>query len=183
MIKNIVLVLFLGITVFSMVKYRIELKARYALQEELSKAQDQITVLANEKQNLLQDLKKEQELKEQLGQKNTALKDNLRASVKRISRLFNDSGKAQAELEEVEGRLSILKAENRALIEGRKKIQTENEQFKIRLGSISELKQVIRDLKEKRRNNSDLALEGNRGFLLKDGRSTVKIEVIPAQKP
>lgn len=183
MAKNLALILLLGIAVFSMVKYRFELKVKYALQEELGKAQSQITTLANEKQNLLQDLKKEKELTTALEEKNSRLKENLKASTNKIKRLFSDNGQVKESLEETEARLSVLKAENKALIDSRKKIQSENEQFKMKFNSISELKQAIRDLKVNRRRSQDLAAEGNQGFLFKDGHSTVKIEVIPAQKP
>jgi len=184
-VKNIALILLLGITVFSMVKYASELRARYKLQDNLVLAQGQITVLVQEKQNLLQDLKKEKELKEQLELKNVKLKDHLRASKHRITRFFQDNAKIQNNLEDVSARLSILKAENRALIDSHKHIYMENEEFKLKLSSVVELKKAIKELKAKKRRNSDSEAEGNQGFLFKGGRPTalekVKIEVIPAQ--
>jgi len=184
-VKNIVLILLLGITVFSAVKYVSELQARYRLQESLAQAQGQITVLSEEKQNLLQDLKKEKELKAQLELKNAKFKDYLRASGNRIRRLFQGNAKIQNNLEDASASLSILKAENRALIDSRKRIYLENEGFKLKLSSVAELKKAIKELRAKKRRSSDLETEGNQGFLTKDGQLTtldkVKIEVIPAQ--
>ena len=73
MVKNIVLILLVGITVFSMVRYMSELRERYRLKESLTQAQGQVTVLVQEKQNLLQELEKEKKLKEQLALKNTKI--------------------------------------------------------------------------------------------------------------
>ncbi len=184
-VKNIALILLLGITVFSMVKYVSELRERFRLQDNLTQAQDQVTALAQEKQNLLQDLKKEKESKEQLEQQNAKLKGCLRASGNRIKRLFQDNAITRNNLEEASARLSILKAENRALIESHKRIYMENEGFKLKLSSVVELKKAIKELRAKKRRNFDSEAEGNQGFLIKDGRPTalekVKIEVLPAQ--
>jgi len=147
-VKNIALILLLGITVFSLVRYVSELKARYRLQDSLIQAQGEVAVLTQEKQNLLRQIGKEKELKEQLALKNISLKGYLRASKKRIARLFRDN-------ENTSAKFSILKAENRALIDSRK------------------------------RRTPALETEGNRGYLLKQGQSTtqarIKIEVVPAQ--
>lgn len=184
-LKNIALIGLVGITAFSMVKYVSELKARYMLQDSLGQAQGQIVVLAQEKQNLLQGLRKEKELKQQLELKNINLKDYLRASKERIARLFQSNASAQNDLEDTKIRFSILKAENRALIDSRRRIYIENEEFKLKLSSVDELKKAIGELKIKQREDLILETEGNRGFLTKDGRLTtpekIKIEVIPAR--
>ena len=185
MVKNILLILFIGITVFSMARYMSELKARYRVQESLTQAQGQITVLAQEKQNLLQEIEKEKALKEQLAQKNKNLKDYLMAGKRRITRLFHDNSKTQGSLEELNAKLFILKAENKALIDSHKRIYAENAQFKLKLSSIAELKKAIKELKARKLEVPEMEADGNQGFLIKDGRSTavdrVKIEVIPAQ--
>ena len=184
-VKNALLILLVGITVFSIIGYMSELKARYRLKESLTQAQAQISALAQDKQNLLQEIEKEKQLNENLALKNTNLKDYLKASKRKITRLFQDNAKDQDNLEELNAKLSILKAENKALINGRKRILSENEQFKFKLSSIAELKKAIREFKANKRKARDLKIEGNRGFLIKDGQPTaverVKIEVIPAQ--
>lgn len=184
-VKSIALILLLGITAFSMVKYVSELRERFRLQDSLAQAQNRVTVLVQEKQNLLQDLKKEEEFKEHLELKNAKLKGYLRAGSNKIRLLFQDNAISRNNLEEAAARLSILKAENRALIESHKRIYTEKEEFKLKLNSVVELKKAIKELRGKKRRGSDSPAGGNRGFLIKDGQPTalekVKIEVLPAQ--
>ncbi len=184
-VKNIALILLLSITAFSMVRYVSELKARYRLQDNLVQAQGEVAVLTQEKQNLLQELEKEKELNGQLALKNTNLKSYLRAGRNRIARLFRDNSTAKNNLDEVNAKLSILKAENQALIDSRKRIYAENEQFKTKLNSVAELRKAIRELKARKRKDTLLETKGNRGYLLKDGQLTtpakIKIEVVPAK--
>ncbi len=178
-------ILLLGITAFTMVKYLNELKARYRLQDSLAKAQDEIAVLAQEKQSLSKELGEEKELKEQLLLKYAGLKDYSRAGRNKIAHLFQDKARIQASLEDTSAKFSILKAENRALIDQRKRIYMENEQFKAKLSSVVELKKAIRELRIKKRKVLTLETEGNWGFLTKNGLLTspekVRIEVVPAQ--
>jgi chromosome segregation ATPase len=182
-IKNLALILLLGISAFSMIRYVSELKARFRLQDSLTQSQGEVAALTQEEQNLLQELGKEKELNTQLTAKNVNLKAYLKASKERITRSFRDISKAQNELEDVSAKFSVLKAENKALIDSRKRIYLENEQFKLKLSSVVELKKLIRELKFGKSRTPDLGTEGNQGFLIKDGRSTlekIKIEVIPA---
>jgi len=168
-----------------MFRYLSELKARYRLQDNLAQAQDEIAALAQEKQNLLQELGKEKGLKEQLASKNTVLRNHLRAGRNRIARLFQDNSTMRASLEDKSAKFSILKAENRALIEQRKRISAENEQFKAKLSSVIELKKAIRELRSKKRKVLASVTGGNRGFLTRDGQPTmqekIKIEAVPDQ--
>ena len=64
-VKNIALILLLGITIFSLIRYVSELRARYRLQDTLVQAQGEVKALTQQKQNLLRELEKEKELKEQ----------------------------------------------------------------------------------------------------------------------
>jgi len=140
--------------------------------------------LAQEKQNLLQEIEKEKELNKQLSAKNVNLKVYLKASKNRMVRLFQDNSRTQKELEDIGAKFSVLKAENRALIDSHKRRYIENEQFKLKLSSVVELKKAIRELRSKRTQASGSAAEGNQGFLIRDGRSTlekIKIEVVPAR--
>jgi len=184
MVKNIVLILLLGITGFSMIRYVSEVRQVYLLKNSLSQAQNEIESLNEEKQNLLQDIEKEKKLNEELTVKNLSYKENLKASNIKIKRLFKEKSIVENNLEEQSSRLAILKAENKALIEGRKKVLSENEQFKAKLSSVIELRKAIRELRKKKNSDPLIASQGNRGYLTKDGKSTtekVKIEVIPAQ--
>lgn len=184
-LKNILFILLIAFTAFSMFRYVGELKLRYRLQDDLTLAQGQIAALTQVKQNLLQEIEKEKMLKDQLAQKNTSLKGYLKAGKNRLTRLFRDNSKTKNDLEEINATLAILKAENQALIDSRKRLYEENEQFKSKLSSIDELKKAIQELKTNKHKPPILEIEGNRGFLIKDGQPTflekVKIEVIPAQ--
>ncbi|HNW39207.1 MAG TPA: hypothetical protein PL125_01285 [Candidatus Omnitrophota bacterium] len=183
-IKNLAFILLLGIAAFSMVRYVSELKARFRLQDSLTRSQGEVVALTQEKQNLLQEIGKEKELNAALAVKNLKLKANLKASQIRLKRLFRDSSQTQSELEDTSAKFAVLKAENRALIDIHKRIYVENEQFKFRLGSLQELKKAIKELKAKKRNASDSGIKGNQGFLIKDGNptsGTIRIEVNPAK--
>ena len=132
----------------------------------------------------MQEMGKEKELNEQLAVKNVNLKAYLKASKDRMRSLFRDNSKTQDELEEINAKFAVLKAENRALIDSHKRSYIENEQFKLKLSSVVELRKAIRELRANKSKAPGLETEGNRGFLIRDGRSTlekIKIEVIPAK--
>ena len=182
-IKDLALILLLGIAAFSMVRYVSELKARFRLQDSLTQAQGEVAALTKEKQNLLQELGKEKELNGELTARNVMLKDYSRASKARMTRLFRDNSKIQNEFEDINAKFAILKAENKALIDSHKRNYIENEQLRLKLSSVVELKKAIRELRMKRPKDLGLETEGNRGFLIREGRSTsekIKIEVVPA---
>lgn len=183
-IKNLALILLLGVTVFSMVRYVSELKARFRLQDSLTQSQGEVAGLTQEKQNLLQELGKEKKFNEQLTARNSNLRAYLKASKDRMGRLFRDNSENQNAFEGINTKFSVLKAENRALIDIHKRIYVENEQFKNKLGSVVELKKAIKELKTRKRKVLGLETEGNQGFLIKDGQLTsgkIKIEVVPAK--
>jgi len=181
-VKNLALILLLGVAIFSMVKYVSELRARFILQDGLAKAQGEILDLSQEKQNLLQELGKEKELNAGLAVRNLGLKAYLRASQHRLIRLFKEDRQTRDDLEEVSAKFTVLKAENRALINSRKRAYLENEQLKLKLSSVVELKKAMRELKARRSPEAGLTDSGNRGFLFWKKRSSpekVKIEVVP----
>ncbi|MFA5092342.1 MAG: hypothetical protein WC543_00095 [Candidatus Omnitrophota bacterium] len=183
-VKNIALIFLLGITIFSMVKYVSELNARYRLQDSLAQVQSQVAIITQEKQNLLQELKKEQELQQQLELRNAALKENLKASKNRITRFFQEEAKVKSDLEDSRARLAILKAENLALVNSHKRLFVENEELKFKLSTVDELKKAIKELRNRKRKDLELQAEGNQGFITRNGQPTtvekIKIEVIPA---
>lgn len=183
-LKNLGLVLLLGVTVFSMASYVSELKARFSLQGALTQVQNEARALAQEKQNLLQELGKEQALNAQLEAKHIKLKAYVGASKNRMARLFRTNLETQDELEEVSAKFGVLKAENRALIDSYKCSYLENKQFRLKLSSVAELKKVIRELRAQQSKTLDLEILGNGGFLIRGGRTTsqkIKIEVSSAQ--
>lgn len=177
------MVLLIGISIFSMFRYVAELKERFRLKESLEESQDQVVTLVEEKQNLLQELGKEQELNAQLMQRNAGMRAHLQAAKERMSKLFRERTDLQDDLEKTKNKFAILKAENTALISAHKRLYAENEHYRFKLGSVVELRKSIKELKTGKRMALGLELPGNKGYLIKDGRSTtekVRIEVIPA---
>jgi superfamily II RNA helicase len=86
-----------------------------------------------------------------------------------------------------------LKAENAALIEQKDRLEKENDAFKAKLSSATELKKAIKELKKQaqkvgvsmiKKAQTEKTLEGNQGYIIKDGLATipakVRIEVTPA---
>jgi len=118
-----------------------------------------------------------------LSAKNVNLKAYLKASKERMGRLFRDNSKTQNKFEEINTRSAVLKAENKALIDSHKRSYIKIEEFKLKLNSAVELKKAIRELRLKNSKAAGLETEGNQGFLIRGGQSTlekIKIEVIPA---
>ena len=144
----------------------------------VSSLKDNIATLENQKQNLLQDLEKEKTSVQQLTVKNIGLKNYLKGAYKRLNKSFVVLGQEEEELEKLKAEFSILKAENGALLEERDRITNENDAMKMKLNSVVELKKAIRELKRQAQ------IEGNQGFLIKDGKVTstakIRIEVSPA---
>jgi len=195
--KNILIVLLVTITTFSVYKYILSLKEKYDLFIALNQTKEELVVLEQEKQNLLVDLEKGKELQAQLTEDNSELKDNIKATRRRLTRLFKDIREKQASYDDLNDRFSILQAENVALTEEKGQLNlklsqanSENESLKTKLSSIEELKKAIRELKIRMRKvrtepkKPQEIIEGNRGYLLKDGKSTypvkIRIEVRPA---
>jgi len=191
LLKNTLIVLLLAIALFSIIRYILSIK-------EVSQAKEQVAILEIEKQNLLQELEKEKELQQNLTKENSGLKDNIKASRRRLTKLFREVKDTQKAIEDLNSRFSILKAENTALIEEESilklklsQVSQENDSMKVKLSSVAELKQAIRELKIKMRQSIvnqykklTQIVEGNRGYIIKDGKSTypakIKIEVRPA---
>jgi chromosome segregation ATPase len=198
LLKNVLIVVLLTITAFSVFKYTLSLKEKYDLFIALNQAREELTVLEQEKQNLLVDLEKQKGLQEMLSEENSEFKDNLKATRRRLTKLFREIREKQNAMDELNYRFSILQAEKVALTEEKEQLNlklsqanSENEGLKVRLGSLAELKKAIRELKIKMREAireskkpQDIIVEGNRGFIIKDGKSTfpfkIRIEVNPA---
>jgi len=192
-IKNIVIVLLASITIFSIYKYAVAMKEKYALLNEITQKKEQIVLLENEKQKLTQELDKEKALGEKLIEEKAELKENLRASRKRLSRLFVDLAGVQSTLDQVNAHISLLKAENTALTEQKNKLDKENDAFRAKLSSGAELKKALKELRKQaqkvgvhmiKKAENEKTLEGNQGYIIKNGLTTtpakVIIEVTPA---
>jgi len=199
-LKNILIALLVTLTLFSVFKYIYSIKEKYELLNILNQTKEQAAALENEKQNLLQELEKEKELQQKISQENSALKDNIRLSEEKLAKLDADFAQAQKAIEQLNSKFALLKAENTALIEKNSRVNNkltqvsqEKDTLQVKLSSIAELKKAIKELKRqmckvgmviKEKVRTNKIIEGNRGFLIKDGKFTypakVKIEVTPA---
>jgi len=192
-IKFILTPLLIGITIFSIFRYVLSIKEKYDLLNSLKSLKEQVVALEVEKQNLSQELDQATELQQELSEDISRLKDNLKASYGRLTKLFADFERVHQAIEQLDSQNSLLKAENAALREETNNLDLEKENLQARLSSLTELKKAIRELKLKMRKvkteikekvTTEEVIEGNRGFLVKDGKSThpllkVRIEVTP----
>ncbi len=191
---RVILVAFLiGITAFSAFRYVASLKEKLDLMSALNQTKEQIAVLESEKQNLLQELEKEKQLQQQLNEENTGLKESLKVNEEKIDKINADFAQAQTTLEQLNSQLAALRQEKDNLNAQVTQVTQEKDNLQARLSSIVELKKAIRELKRQVRQVSveigekvklEKIIEGNRGFLIKDGKSAyyparVKIEVVP----
>ncbi len=201
--RSIILVVILCVAaVYSAFMYVASLKRTTALQQALGKEEMRSTALQQENQNLVQSLEKEKATNVALTHKNDVLRQYLRAGTNKVRKLDHDFFEACGRIQQLTTETSLLKAENAALHTSKDELKfkldqvtVENESMKAKLTSIPELKKTIRELKIQARNMAralrhtmglDKSLEGNRGYLVKNGKPTVtpppakvKIEVTP----
>jgi len=192
--KIILTALLVGITIFSVFKYVAALKEKYDLLKNLNQVKGQVAALE-------QAIEKEKELQNTLAQENLTLENELKTNTDKLTQLDLDLQNSQKTIEQLTSQIALSQAENTALREEKDKLTLELTQvsqeidtLKARLSSIPELKKaikeakmqipkvkaMIREITRKRR-----IIEGNRGFLIKNGMSTfpitkIKIEVMPA---
>lgn len=165
-----------GVAVFCVFKYagvRIELKNTL-----------------EEKQKLLQTLKKEEESRELLSRRNRYLTGNLRAQKEKITQLFSrikEHGQAYSNLN---SRLSVLKIENARLADDKQSLSSqlniaikENKDIKAQLASALKFKGLYAQLQSEQKKVSKNIVKGNRGYLTEKGSAAagtkVRIEVTP----
>ncbi len=193
MVKNkkvvLVIALLAGISIFTAYKYIATLREKYTLIKEINQIKKQVVDLENEKQNLLQTIEQEKAWQEKLKQENAGLKDGLRINQDRIIKLQDDLTAAKKTLEQlnaqvaaIQAEYAALKAQNEKLKLGLSALSQENENYKARFNSLVELKKAIRELKTQTRKGAK-AVEGNQGFVIKDGKTTFPAKVIIEVNP
>jgi len=191
--KIILIFLLVGITIFSVFKYLAALKERYDLLENLNQVKGQVVTLE-------QAIQKEKELEKALTQENLTLEDELKANTDKLVRLDADLQNSQKTIEQLTAQIALSKAESAALREEKDKlgleliqVSQERDALRARLSSIPELKKAIQEVKLQIRKAKVMVreitkkrrvIEGNYGFLIKNGKPTfpitkIKIEVTP----
>ena len=183
--KVILITFLVGIIIFAVFQYILSLK-------------EQVLVLENEEQVLLQQLDNEKQLKQKLAAENNQLQENLKANEEKMAKMDTELAETKDKAEQLSSGVRLLKAENIALREKKEtltadleRVSKEKETVQAKLSSIFELKKAIGELrkqaykvgKEIKKEVQNENIEGNRGFIVKDGKSTysakVRIEVKP----
>jgi chromosome segregation ATPase len=191
--KIIVTALLVGITIFSVFKYVAALKEKYDLLKNLSQVKGQVAALE-------QAIEKEKGLQNTLAQENLTLKDELKTNTDKLTQFDLDLQNSQKTIEQLTSQIALSQAENTALREEKDKlaleltqVSQERDTLKARLSSIPELKKTIKEIKLQIRKTKVMmreitkkrrVIEGNCGFLIKNGKTTfpitkIKIEVMP----
>jgi len=168
------------------------LKEKYALIEKMNVVEERSASLEKEKQNLLQELEKEVNWQKKLESENVELKVALKNNKGRTMQLKDNLVKIEKTIEQLNSQVNAVEMEKAGLREQNNKLKLdlsalskEIEGFKLRFSSISELKKAIIDLKKQASGDAqNQAVDGNQGYVIKDGKSTfpakVVIEVNPA---
>lgn len=192
-VKNIVIILLLTITIFSVYKFISSLREKYELLNSLNQTKEQVAMLEKDKQDLLQEIEKDKQLQQKLTQQNLNLKEYLKAGKERLGKLFKAYNGVEKVVGQLNSQFSLLKAENTALLGEKERITKENESLSAKLSSVLELKKAIRELKKQaqkvgiriiKKTDAVKTLKGNQGYVIKDGKpvapTKVIIEVVPA---
>ncbi len=188
----LVLIAFLaGLTLFSVTKYITLQKENYYLDNNLKQIKKQLDSLEAERQKLLQTIEKQ-------NQENSIIKDNLRVNEDKLAKMEADFIQAKKTIEELNVLASSLKAENVNLKDQSENLKAQLSQvsqekgaLEAKLNSLDELKKAIRQIKikirqvkrELKKNDASVTGERNRGFIIKDGKSTYPAKVIIKVKP
>jgi chromosome segregation ATPase len=200
--KFIFVAFLIGVTIISVFKYISFLKEKTILLNELEQIKSQVTALETEKQNIAQALDKtEQGLKQKehlvlkLKEENAGIKGKFIETRHKIARVEAEFKQAQKNIAELNSAMTALREQKDNLSAQIAEISQERDNLALRLSSLVEPKKAIRELKKQARKvNTEIKhkarlkeiTDGNRGFLIKDGKSTyaakIKIEVMPAAK-
>jgi len=197
-LKVIFIAFLCGISTVCVYKYLTLLQERNILLDRIEKTEVELQVSYQEKQNLLQELEKDKQRLVQLEKIGLFYKGNLRASRRKIALLQA----VRAQNDKLALRINILKFENVLLRRKQERmmqridqIAQEDEGFRLKFSSANDTYTALQDLGYRpdrgllhiiKKGEEALVIEGNRGYLIKDGKPTyplqVNIKVAPASK-
>lgn len=199
-LKAILIPLLIGVTIFSVVNFFFTQKEKNDLVRVLSDIKAQVGALENEKQVLLANIEKNKAIQNALSEENVDLKSALNVTQGQLTELdikFQEAQKKLEQLVSLQAENEVLRAQKDNLSLQVAQIVQEKDALQEKFNSLSELKKAIVELKKKMRlaRKSSRKIEvqlkkkettrvfGNRGFLVKDGKSTfspkINIEVVP----
>lgn len=198
----------IGVTAFSVYRFVSASRENFDLSVQMEGMRGDISSLQDEKDRLLLDLDKERLLQKTLSDENLLLKDEVAQAIQAREDLQQQLADSESELEELGSQISVVQAENAALLEQTQALKAdlsrsaeEKRLMAEKLGSVAALKQAIRDLRRQARlaasrqaappvrrirdaaTGQPQIVVGNRGFLVRDGKPTyegrVRIDVQP----
>ncbi|MCG8431081.1 MAG: hypothetical protein MJA29_07900 [Candidatus Omnitrophica bacterium] len=187
-IKNLFILGLLGVTLFGVLKFQALHKVNQRNLSDFYQLLDETADFLEQRENLLSELEKERRAGAELRAENEALIQHVRASHRRLSRLFQQYKHVLGELEVQRAEAGVVKGRNQRLT-------AENTALRAKLSSLKELKLAIRKVKRdmriqarerRERRRTDTGIWGNGGYLMQNGVSThtsqkIKIEVSPAR--
>lgn len=197
-LRNALIAFLLGVGLISIVHYSFLLQEKVGLSRALEEVNARVLVLEKDKAQLVQSLNSGREAVKKLSDDNAFLSMTVQAQGGHISALTAELEKTNARLKELDTGYSLLRCENSALKAQLFFLAKEEAKLRLSMTSLPELKKAIRGLKKKktRAPSSSLVrkekpkkpvegqiLEGNKGFLIKNGKptfiKTIRIEVVP----
>jgi len=197
-LRKALIAFLVGAGLVSIVHYSFLLQEKTRLSRALEEMNARVSNLEIEKAQLVQSLNSGRDALKKLDEDNARLTQTIKAQGESISALTAEVEKTNGKLEELNSRYALIRCENSALKSQLLFVVKEEEKMRFSMTSLPELKKAIRGLKKKkiharispvirkqRINKADKGqmLEGNRGFLVRDGKptfaKTIKIEVVP----
>ncbi|MFA5319630.1 MAG: hypothetical protein WBE75_05040 [Candidatus Omnitrophota bacterium] len=187
-----------GAGLVSIVHYSFLLQEKTRLSRALEEMNARVSILEKDKAQMVQSLNSGRDALKKLDEDNARLGQTIQSQGENISALTAEVERTNGKLEELNSRYSLLRCENSALRSQLFFVVKEEEKMRLNMTSLPELKKAIRELKKKKTHASVLPvihkqrinkvvkgqiLEGNKGFLVRDGKptfaKTIKIEVVP----
>lgn len=187
-VKNVAIVGLLGLTLFGVVRFQALQEVNKRNLGDFYQLLDETAEFLEQRENLLYELENERKASAGLREENEALIRHVRASQRRLRRLFQQYQHVLTELE-------VQQAEAGVVTEANQRLAGENAALRAKLSSLKELKLAIREVKRdmraqararRERMRTDTGVWGNGGYLVQNGYSTytsqkIKIEVSPAR--
>ena len=189
----LLIALLVGINIFFLYQYTQVLTARHNLETDLTASRQETNALKDKANNLQAEVESEKQRRQTIEAELNATEEKLRELNIKLSEAPEEIGRLNTEIASLGENNLALQKEKEELVSRLNILYQEKQALEAKLGSLVELKKAVRDLKakmfaakvkkEKPGDACQLA-EGNRGYLIKDGKSTwrskVRIEVLPA---
>ena len=190
----ILVALLTGVSLFSVYQYGSTLYEKQKILNSLTHIKSEVSNLRQERKRLAEQLDENIHLTRSLAENNQLLQSSVEHKQKELDRLRKELVSMQASMESLQSDLKKLEIENLALSQEKVKIAEEKSLLETRFNSIRELKKAISALRKRGRKvrmtmkpKKDYLVpnQGNRGYIIKDGKPTlgakVMIKVIPVQ--